>query len=209
MKLLDLLALGRTFAKTTPPPAGLGPAAPLSDLRFAGNGEAPGGATAAAFPRLALQTSGAAVWPNEPDLLRPLRRTAPPTASAAAPTAPAALLPAASPGSARESARASAPANPAPGSRPWASPAPTPAVRRRRWWWRQRGRSPRQGELALAAVRVVRNDLFADDLEFIPRPSPQARGLTLGAERAVPSGGWRGWLAHWANLLGLQRERRP
>lgn len=85
-----------------------------------------------------------------------------------------------------------------------------PAVRSGRgWWWGRRRRHPRQTQLLLASVRVVRNDLLADDLELIPRPSPAARGLKLGVERAVPSGGWRGWLAHWAHLLGLRRERHP
>ena len=209
MKLPDLLALGRTFAKFTKTSAGLRPTAPLPDLRFAGNGGAPGSTATTAFSRLALQTSGVAAWPNEPDLLRPRRRTASLVAPATAPTAPAAPYSAALPGSERGPDRDSTTANPAPRGRPWVSPVSSPTVRRRRWWWRKRGRDPRPGELALAAVRVVRNDLFADDLEFIPRPSPQARGLTLGAERAVPSGGWRGWLAHWANLLGVRRERRP
>lgn len=208
MKWPDLLVLGRTFAKNTKTPAGLPPDAARPNLRFAGNSRAPEGTAAAAFSRLALQTPDSATWPDEPDLLRSWRRTVPPVAPAAAPPAPAAPFSAVAPGSARESARDSASANPAPVGRSWVSPTTSPTVRRRRWWWRKRGRDPRQGELALATVRVVRNDLFADDLEFIPRPSPQARGLTLGVERAVPSGGWRGWLAHWANLLGLRRERR-
>lgn len=184
MKLPDPLAVGRTFAKLTPKPAGLRPATPAPDLRTSGNSGAPPGAAAVAFSRLAIPTPGSATWPNEPDLLRPLRPAVPSAATTSTPTAPAAPF-------------------------STTSPAPVSPARRRRWWWRKRGRGPRQGELGLAAVRVVRNDLFADDLEFIPRPSPQARGLTLGAERAVPSGGWRGWLAHWANLLGLRRERRP
>jgi len=56
-----------------------------------------------------------------------------------------------------------------------------------------------QGELSLKSVRVVRNDLSADDLELIPRPARgTAANLVLrpggdGSDR----GGWRGWLAHW------------
>lgn len=80
---------------------------------------------------------------------------------------------------------------------------------RPRRWRRGRPAVPVQGELALAAVRVVRNDLFADDLELVPRPAEATRGLTLGAERTgrtAANGGWRGWLAHWAGLLGLRRR---
>jgi hypothetical protein len=206
MKLPDLLALGRTFAKLTKSPTGFQPAAPLPDLRLAGNGGTAADTAVAAFSRLAIQAAGSATWPNGPDLLRPLRPAAPPAAKASPPSGRAVPVTTAPPRSARASDQAANPAGPATGDR---SAAPAPVMERRRWWGRRRGRGPRQGELALAAVRVVRNDLFADDLEFIPRPSPQARGLTLGAERAVPSGGWRGWLAHWANLLGLRRERRP
>jgi hypothetical protein len=72
---------------------------------------------------------------------------------------------------------------------------------------RSRPGVPVQCELALAAVRVVRNDLYADDLELVPRPAVATRGLTLGAERTgrtAANGGWRGWLAHWAGLVGLR-----
>lgn len=55
-----------------------------------------------------------------------------------------------------------------------------------------------QGELALGAVRVVRNELDADDLELIPLPSKTlaANFKTTVRERPT-SGGWRGWWAHW------------
>ena len=56
-----------------------------------------------------------------------------------------------------------------------------------------------QSELSLGSVRVVRNDLSADDLELIPRPSTRtAANLVLrpGGDRS-DGGGWRGWLAHW------------
>ncbi len=95
-----------------------------------------------------------------------------------------------------------------------AAPATPPALdsgrTRDRWrFWRGRrsGREAR-AELALAAVRVVRNDLYADDLELIPKPSPAARGITLGAEwrgRRAAGGGWRGWWAHWMRLLRWRR----
>lgn len=61
-----------------------------------------------------------------------------------------------------------------------------------------------QGELALSAVRVVRNDLFADDLELIPRPGASVGRMTLRPDRrrlAAARGGWRGWLAHWRQWL--------
>lgn len=94
------------------------------------------------------------------------------------------------------------------GNRPVAAPETgLPAGTRARR--RSRPSEPVQGELALAAVRVVRNDLYADDLELVPRPAAATRGLTLGAERTgrtAVSGGWRGWLAHWAGLLGLRRR---
>jgi hypothetical protein len=57
-----------------------------------------------------------------------------------------------------------------------------------------------QGELALLAVRVVRNDLGGDGLELIPRPGASVGGMTLRPDRpktVVARGGWRAWLAHW------------
>jgi hypothetical protein len=59
-----------------------------------------------------------------------------------------------------------------------------------------------QGELSLGGVRVVRNDLDADDLELIPLPSKTlAAGFqTTWRERAA-AGGWRGWWAHWRQLF--------
>jgi hypothetical protein len=73
--------------------------------------------------------------------------------------------------------------------------------------WRSEGQSPEgarrmvQAELSLDSVRVVRNDLSADDLELVPRaPGFPATGLPVrrvGGRLAGASGGWRGWLAHW------------
>lgn len=77
--------------------------------------------------------------------------------------------------------------------------------------WRPSGARPSaggrlmQGELSLDSVRVVRNDLFADDLEVVPRSPraslsrPSGRGVTGGVR-----GGWREWLVHW---WGLFRRR--
>lgn len=100
--------------------------------------------------------------------------------------------------------------------------APTPAEPRipsatsapaqpRRSWWRWWGRR-RRGQLNLAAVRVVRNELAGEDLLLMPRPSPATRGLTLGAERSgrrAAGGGWRGWLAHWAAWVRRNRAGVP
>jgi hypothetical protein len=61
-----------------------------------------------------------------------------------------------------------------------------------------------QGELALSAVQVVRNDLYADDLELIPRAGAGVGRMTLRPDRprsVVARGGWRGWLAHWRQWL--------
>lgn len=77
--------------------------------------------------------------------------------------------------------------------------------------WRPSGARPSaggrlmQGELSLSSVRVVRNDLFADDLEVVPR-SPRA-SLSSPSGRAVAGGvrgGWREWLVRW---WGLFRRR--
>lgn len=62
-----------------------------------------------------------------------------------------------------------------------------------------------QGELSLASVRVVRNDLSAEDLELVPRPiRPLVEVERNPASTAAPlrrGGGWRGWLAHWRCLF--------
>ncbi|MCZ7639596.1 MAG: hypothetical protein M5U12_28245 [Verrucomicrobia bacterium] len=55
-----------------------------------------------------------------------------------------------------------------------------------------------QGELALGTVRVVRNELDADDLELIPLPSKTLAANFKTTVRERPTGGgWRGWWAHW------------
>jgi hypothetical protein len=63
---------------------------------------------------------------------------------------------------------------------------------------------PVQGELSISTVRVVRNDLSADDLELIPRR------LSVGvgdAGRRVPAqASWRGWLAHWRQWFRAGRS---
>ncbi len=72
---------------------------------------------------------------------------------------------------------------------------------------RTRGRALVQGELSLEAVRVVRNDLYADDLELIPRSRPVEIANLLHAERPKrnpASAGWRGWLAHWRQWFRWQ-----
>lgn len=56
-----------------------------------------------------------------------------------------------------------------------------------------------QGERSLKSVRVVRNDLSADDLALVPRPSTRVV-VSLATRSGGPhagGGGWRGWLAHW------------
>ncbi len=72
---------------------------------------------------------------------------------------------------------------------------------------RTRGGAPVQGELSLEAVRVVRNDLYADDLELIPRARPAGVASLLKTERPrrnPASAGWRGWLAHWRQWFRWQ-----
>lgn len=72
---------------------------------------------------------------------------------------------------------------------------------------RTRGGVPVQGELSLEAVRVVRNDLYADDLELIPRSRPAGVASLLKTERPrrnPASAGWRGWLAHWRQWFRWQ-----
>lgn len=189
MKLPGLLALGRTFAK----------APEHTPLMFD-----------ASLPGLRLPPSRGVRPPTQPAPAQPAS-DAPTVIARAAKSARFAAttrsFPAPSCADAREAGAAGsgAPAVSAPAAGTFSAPPP----RRRGWWWRRRSRHPRQAEMLLAGVRVVRNDLFADDLELVPRPSPAARGLKLGAERAAPSGGWRGWLAHWAHLLGLRRKRHP
>lgn len=188
MKLPGLLALGRSFAKAPDRvPMRLEAARPgLQTARPAG----------AARPTRASGPAGP-----------PLARVS------ASPAIPVVQLPAATRAAGGTEAEAIRPVNTG-GNGSSATGAVTPGFgpdsARSQWggWWRRR-RSPPPRELRLASVRVVRNDLCTDDLELIPRPSPAARGLKLGVERAVPSGGWRGWLAHWAHLLGLRRERHP
>lgn len=189
MKLPGLLALGRTFAKAPDhAPALLEAALPgLRVARSARNGQSTRGAAAPAIlyatalaPRSAPPTQ---LQGTARSVVGPERGETHPSKTGENGTFPAAA----------------------------AGPEPELAAVRvgRGWWWGRRRRHPRQTQLLLASVRVVRNDLLADDLELLPRPSPAARGLKLGVERAVPSGGWRGWLAHWAHLLGLRRERHP
>ena len=60
-----------------------------------------------------------------------------------------------------------------------------------------------QGDLSLQSVRVVRNELLADDLELISEPSRRGAATSVSRPRALrPSGGgWRGWLTHWWCLV--------
>lgn len=188
MKLPGLLALGRTFAK-----------APGRTLLMLD----------AALPGLRLPPPRAARPPTQPAPAHPASDGPMSAARFADPvrfSATTRSLPAPSPADAREAGAAGrgSPAVSAPAAGTFSAP-----PRRRRGWWGRRSRDPRQAEMLLAGVQVVRNDLFADDLELVPRPSPAALGLKLGAERSAPSGGWRGWLAHWAHLLGLRRKRHP
>ncbi len=191
MKLPGLLALGRPFAKAPEH-------APLM--------------LDAALPGLWLSRPRGTPPSTQLGSVEPASDTPASAAQSAEPArfaAPKRTLPAPSRADAREAGAAGAAGHgSAAVSAPAAGTFSTPPRRRRGWWWR-RSRHPRQAELLLAGVRVVRNDLFADDLELVPRPSPAALGLKLGAERARPSGGWRGWLAHWAHLLGLRRKRHP
>ncbi len=72
---------------------------------------------------------------------------------------------------------------------------------------RTRGGAPVQGELSLESVRVVRNDLYADDLELIPRARSAEVANLLKTERPrrnPASAGWRGWLAHWRQWFRWQ-----
>lgn len=72
---------------------------------------------------------------------------------------------------------------------------------------RTRGGAPVQGELSLESVRVVRNDLYADDLELIPRVCSADVANLLKTERPrrnPASAGWRGWLAHWRQWFRWQ-----
>lgn len=189
MKLPGLLALGRTFAKA-PDHAPVLLEAALPALRGDRSARSGPPARSAAIPDALFAP------PPAPRSAPPVRRLEP--AGSVVGTNRGEMHP-------PKTGENGSSAAPAVGSKPEL----TAARNARGWWWGRRRRHPRQTQLLLASVRVVRNDLLADDLELIPRPSPAARGLKLGVERAVPSGGWRGWLAHWAHLLGLRRERHP
>ena len=53
-----------------------------------------------------------------------------------------------------------------------------------------------QAELSLGSVRVVRNELLAEDLELVSEPAAQRPPGRASADRRRRAG-WRGWLAHW------------
>ena len=61
-----------------------------------------------------------------------------------------------------------------------------------------------QGELSISTVRVVRNDLSADDLELIPRRL--SVGVGDAGRRAPAQASWRGWLAHWRQWFRAGRS---
>lgn len=211
MRLTDLPMLVRAFAKS-PTASSLAvhpPTTPLPGFQHTGGGDTPTGSASVVLSRTALPSSAASAGPDGLDRLHPPVRSASATGYAPVAETNSVASSACLPAPTREPVRALPGAESAPSVRTTVSPSSTTPRKRRRGWWRKRPSELRQGELSLAAVRVVRNDLFADDLELIPLPSPNTRGLTLGAERAAPSGGWRGWLAHWATLLGLRRRRHP
>lgn len=177
MSLLGLLTIGRAFGGVRNQPA---------SYRVA-NGLLP------TFGRERVSSGADAVAATVPEPTLPPSRTvfAPPTSAGAAPELPL-------------DAHQTIPGLAAPRT---AKPEVTTPRHPPRSRPRTRGGAPVQGELSLESVRVVRNDLYADDLELIPRARPAAVANLLKTERPrrnPASAGWRGWLAHWRQWFRWQ-----